>query len=107
MYAIAFDLHAHTAEKLCGPNWRGICYDKIERVLGHHGFHRQQGSVYFGDEETNPVTCVTAVQALDNQYAWFGRTVRDLRMLRIDENNDLLPALSSRLPFDAPAANEA
>jgi virulence-associated protein VapD len=97
VYAIAFDLHAQTAEKLCGANWRGTCYDQIERVLGQHGFYRQQGSLYFGNEDSNPVTCVTAVQAIDNRYAWFSRAVRDLRMLRIDENNDLLPALSNEL----------
>lgn len=97
VYAIAFDLDSKVAEQLCGANWRGTCYDKIERVLGEHGFARTQGSLYFGTPESNAVTCVTAVQDLDQRYAWFGRAVRDLRMLRIDEDNDLLPALSGRL----------
>ena len=99
VYAIAFDLESKVAERLCGPNWRGTCYEKIERVMGEHGFRRQQGSLYFGDENSDAVTCVMAVQDLDNRYAWFGRAVRDLRMLRIDEDNDLLPALSNRLRF--------
>lgn len=96
VYAIAFDLDTAVAEKLCGSGWRG-CYEKIALVLGEFGFARQQGSVYFGDEHTDAVTCVMAVQAADRRYAWFGRVVRDLRMLRVDEDNDLLPALDNRL----------
>jgi virulence-associated protein VapD len=99
VYAIAFDLDSKVAESLCGAGWRGTCYDKIERVLGEHGFQRMQGSLYFGTEASNAVTCVTAVQDLDGRCHWFGRAVRDLRMLRIDEDNDLLPALSNRLRF--------
>ncbi len=57
-------------------------------------------AVYFGDEDSDAVRCVVAVQDLDNRCAWFGRVVRDLRMLRVDENNDLLPALSNRLRLD-------
>lgn len=106
VYAIAFDIDTQLAERVIGNGWKG-CYEKIERVLADHGFRRQQGSLFFGNEDTNAVTCFTAVQALDNKYTWFGRVVRDLRMLRIDEDNDLLPALSNRLRFDAPAANEA
>jgi virulence-associated protein VapD len=41
-----------------------------------------------------------AVQDADRRYAWFGRVTRDLRMLRVDEDNDLLPALSNRLRLD-------
>src|SRR5436305_941916 len=84
VYAIAFDLDSQAAERLLGSGWRS-CYDRIERVLATHSFRRQQGSLFFGDEFTNAVSCVSAVQELDIKYAWFGRIVRDLRMLRIDE----------------------
>ena len=100
VYAISFDLDTKVAQRLCGDNWRGTCYDKIEAVLREHGFTRMQGSLYFGTEQSDSVSCVLAVQDLDNRCAWFGRTVRDLRMFRIDENNNLLPALSTRLRFD-------
>ena len=103
VYAIAFDLDTTAAEKICGSNWRG-CYEKIAQVLGEFGFTRQQGSVYFGDENTDAVTCVMAVQEADKRFAWFGRVVRDLRMLRVDEDNDLLPALSNRLRFEDESA---
>lgn len=104
VYAIAFDLDGAVAEQFCGPNWRGICYAKIRNVFEEFGFGRVQGSVYFGDESSDAVRCVMAVQEADRRFAWFARSVRDLRMLRVDEDNDLLPALSDRLRLDEGAA---
>lgn len=100
VYAIAFDLDTRIALQRCGEGWRGTCYEQISRVLTEYGFTRQQGSVFVGDHTTNPVKCVTAVQEIDRRYAWFASTVKDLRMYRIEENNDLLPALSNRLRLD-------
>lgn len=96
VYAIAFDLDTALAEKLCGTAWRG-CYEKIANVFAEFGFSRVQGSVFFGDETSDAVQCVMAVQEADSRYAWFGRIVRDLRMLRVDEDNDLMPAINRRL----------
>jgi len=39
------------------------------------------------------VDCVIAVQALKRDVEWFKPSVRDIRMLRIEEDNDLGPAL--------------
>lgn len=97
VYAIAFDLDGAIAEKHCGASWRGTCYAKIANVFSEFGFNRVQGSVYFGDENSDAVRCVMAVQEADRRFAWFASTVKDLRMLRVDEDNDLLPALSGRL----------
>lgn len=97
VYAIAFDLDSRVAETLCGPNWRGTCYAQIKSVMEQHGFGRMQGSVYFGDDTSDAVRCFLAVRELDDKHAWFGRAVRDLRMLRVDEDTDLLPLLSNRL----------
>jgi virulence-associated protein VapD len=96
VYAIAFDIDTQAAERVMGDTWK-TCYGAIERGLAAHGFRRMQGSLYFGTPESNAVTCVLAVRDLDDRYAWFGRIVKDLRMLRIDEDNDLLPALNTRL----------
>lgn len=51
-----------------------------------------QGSLYFG-ERVDAVTCVTAIQALAKEYKWFHPSVRDIRMLRIEDTNDLMPAI--------------
>lgn len=93
VYAIAFDLDSASAERFCGPNWRGMCYAKIASVFADFGFARVQGSVYFGDETSDAVRCVMAVQEADRRFSWFAQAVRDLRMLRVDEDNDLMPAI--------------
>lgn len=103
VYAIAFDLDTKVAESLCGSNYH-YCYTQIKMVLGEHGFTNLQGSVYFGDAESDAVKCVVAVQDLDRRFSWFGRSVRDLRMLRVEENNDLRPALSNQLRLDRDSA---
>jgi virulence-associated protein VapD len=100
VYAIAFDLDTEGLERLYGsPHWRNA-YEDIRRIFVQHGFERQQGSVYFGNDRTTPVNCVLAVQEASRRYAWFRHVVTDIRMLRIEENNDLYPALGEpELPF--------
>ena len=34
-----------------------------------------------------------AVQDLTRKYPWFAASVEDIRMLRIEDNNDLMPAI--------------
>jgi virulence-associated protein VapD len=94
VYAIVFDLDTEMLEKLYPvPSWQHA-YDDICRVFEQFGFYRQQGSVYFAKRDTiTPVECVLAVQEVSKQYPWFRRSVRDIRMLRIEENNDLMPAV--------------
>jgi virulence-associated protein VapD len=65
-------------------------------VLQRFGFGRQQGSVHFGDKSVTPVACVTAVQTVLKPYSWFGKAASDIRMLLIEEQNDLLPAISQQ-----------
>ena len=93
MYAITFDLDTQTLEQSYGgPSWRNA-YTDIRNALRKHGFDWQQGSVYFGDESVNAITCVLAAQDLTRRFPWFQASVRDMRMLRIEENNDLGPAI--------------
>jgi virulence-associated protein VapD len=39
------------------------------------------------------VTCVLAAQDLARSLPWFAASVRDIRMLQIEELNDLMPAV--------------
>jgi virulence-associated protein VapD len=92
-YAIAFDLDTETLKQTYpNPSYTNA-YGDIRKVLEPLGFNWQQGSVYFGDKDINAVTCVLAAQKLSREYAWFKNSVRDIRMLRIEEMNDLKPAL--------------
>lgn len=104
MYAICFDLDTDALARHYGGASPNNGYDEIRRVLEKHGFDRVQGSVYFGNKNVTPVTCVMAIQSIQAACPWFGRTVRDIRMLRIEENNDLMPAIAELELFDESGA---
>lgn len=95
MYAISFDLDTGELAKAYpasgSPNY---AWQAIGNFLKKRGFGWKQGSVYFGDATIDPVKVVLAIQDLAATYEWFNsRVVRDIRMLRIEENNDLNPAI--------------
>lgn len=93
VYAIVFDLDTETLEKLYGSAaWRNA-YSDIRDFLTARHFQWMQGSTYFGDDSIDAVKTVTTVQALARRFPWFKPAVRDIRMLRIEENNDLAEAL--------------
>lgn len=68
-------------------------YLEIRRVLEGHGFAWQQGSMYFGNANVTAASVMVAVIDLTTQLAWFAASVRDIRMLRIEELNDLMPVV--------------
>lgn len=93
-YAITFDLDTQILEELYPTaSWKNA-YSDIRGFLDARGFDHVQGSVYFGRQEIDVVSCVIAAQELAVAFDWFQPSVKDIRMLRIEENNDLLPALS-------------
>jgi virulence-associated protein VapD len=100
MYAVAFDLDTEMLQRTYPAASANHAYREIKRILEDEGFVWTQGSVYFGDpRKVDAVTCVLMVQRLARELSWFQLSVRDIRMLRIEENNDLLPAISDiRLP---------
>lgn len=92
MYAIAFDLDCSACKRhYPGRDWRHV-YRDIQIVLNEYGFWNQQGSVYYS-HHGRTVQVVKAVMALQERFPWFRSVVRDLRMLRIEENDDLKPLL--------------
>jgi virulence-associated protein VapD len=92
VYAIAFDMDIEQLRINDGEPYNNA-YLEIRRILQRHGFTWQQGSVYFGGSEINAVTCVLASQDLARSLPWFASSVRDIRMLRIEEMNDLMAAV--------------
>lgn len=96
MYAIAFDLDTDTLQRAYGtPSWRHA-YAEIRAILADEGFAWQQGSVNFGrPDRVDAVACVLAIQRLTRELPWFAASARDVRMLRIEENNDLRPAIDA------------
>jgi virulence-associated protein VapD len=92
VYAIAFDMDIEQLRTIYGDPYNNA-YLEIRRVLQRHGFTWPQGSVYFGGETVTAVTCVLAAIDLAQSLPWFAASVRDIRMLRIEELNDLMPAV--------------
>lgn len=98
MDAIVFDFDTRTLRATYRTdNWRNAD-NEVGNILGQHGFEWQQGSTYFGTDRVDAVTCVLAVQDLTAKFAWFAPSVRDIRMLRIEENNDFTPAIQRVQP---------
>ena len=94
MFAIAFDLDTEMLRNLYPNSSHTNAYSEIKKILLEEGFDWQQGSVYFGKpEHINMVKCVLASQRLARELPWFMGSVRDIRMLRIEDTNDLMPAL--------------
>lgn len=94
MHAIVFDLDTETLKSVYPTQSWNNAYNDICTEMEARGLKRQQGSVYFGtNDDINAVTCVLAVQALSQKFTWFKPAVRDIRMLKIEDNNDLSPAL--------------
>lgn len=92
-YAITFDLDTKILEAVYPtPSWQNA-YADVATVLRQEGFERQQGSVYFGNDDVDVVRCQLAVQKIALTYDWFAPAVTDIRMLRIEDNNDLMPAI--------------
>lgn len=93
VYAIVFDLDTIVLRDVYHNESYNNAYNEIRTALENYGFDWMQGSTYFGNENVDAVTCVLAVQDLASKFDWFSPAIRDIRMLRIEENNDLMPAV--------------
>ena len=92
VYAIAFDMDIEQLRTNYGDPYNNAYLD-IRRVLQRHGFTWQQGSVYFGSPSVTAASVMVAVIDLTTRLPWFAAAVRDIRLLRIEELNDLMPVV--------------
>lgn len=99
VYAIAFDVDIESLRTHYGDPYNSA-YLEIRKVLERYGFKWQQGSTYFGGDTVNAVTCVMAAMDLGRTLPWFSSSVRNIRMLRIEEFNDLMPAVQQAAEED-------
>jgi virulence-associated protein VapD len=97
LYAITFDMDIDSLKIHFGDPYNNA-YAEIRKIMQKQGFAWQQGGVYFGGEQINAVTCVLAAIELSRRLPWFAASVRDIRMLRIEEFNDLMPAVQQATP---------
>ena len=95
MCAISFDMDTTSRQPgYHNASWPNA-YNDIGRGLHAHGFGPRHGSVCFDDDIVDAVRCVLSVQAMARAYVWFSPYVRDIRMPRIEDNNDLMPAVAA------------
>jgi len=92
VYAIAFDMEIEKLRLHYGDPYNNA-YVEIRQILEEHQFQWQQGSVYFGTPAVTAASVMVAVIDLTNRLPWFAASVRDIRMLRIEELNDLMPVV--------------
>ncbi len=92
VYAIAFDMDIEQLRVHYGDPYNNA-YLEIRKVLEEHHFQWQQGSVYFGGPAVTAASVMVAVIDLTTRLPWFAASVRDIRMLRIEELNDLMPVV--------------
>ena len=97
MYAITFDLDTNCLNDNYHQEKYNNAYLEVRKFLEANHFTWQQGSTYFGNDKITAVDCVTVVQKMTVKFPWFGGCVKDIRMLRIEENNDLMPAIEQML----------
>jgi virulence-associated protein VapD len=93
MYAVVFDLDTNCLNDTYHGNNVPNAYGDIRKFMENNNFEWRQGGVYFGNAKIDAVQCVLTVQKLAKLYPWFPTCVKDVRMLRIEENNDLMPAI--------------
>jgi virulence-associated protein VapD len=94
MFAIAFDLDTESLMNSYPNASYKNAYADIKKILSEEGFDWCQGSVYFGKaEKVNMVKCMLAARRLVRELPWFRASIRDIRMLRIEDTNDLMPII--------------
>jgi len=92
MYAVTFDIDTNYLNSEYHNQSTNNPYKDIRVFMESNNFKWQQGSVYFGNEKINAVSCVLTIQELSKKYSWFTVCVKDVRMLKIQENDSLMPA---------------
>ncbi|WP_375409761.1 virulence factor [uncultured Methylobacterium sp.] len=94
MYAVASDTEI-LEKPYPNTSWRNACTD-VRKYLEDIGSECRQDSVYFGDEDLTSVESIVIFQDMADEFNWFTPSLKDIRMLRIEENNDLMVALDRK-----------
>ena len=97
MYAIAFDFDTKKLEKQFGPSYTNK-YKEIETFFNEHHFHWKQGSLYYGDLDRSKVDMpktFAMLTKLSRTFPWFKDCVRDVRILTIQDDDNLIDYLKN------------
>ena len=95
-HAIIFNLDSDLLSS-CYPGSDPIsAYSVLKAYLEKHNFIRLQGNLYLGDDTVDAVKTVLVTQKLSNKFPWFKASVQNMRMLRIEDDNDLMPIFQNK-----------
>lgn len=95
MYAVIFDIDTNNFTENREFSIDQKAYSLLDDFMQQNGFNGKQGNIYFGREDIDAVSCVLTIQKLAKQYPWLSTCITDIRMLRIEENSSLIPALGT------------
>lgn len=97
MYAILIELDAAALVHVQPALSTSDAFSSIDASLAADGFNRGQGGLYFGDANATAVTAVIAATRLAKFPVATAVTV--IRLFRIEETADLLPAMAAVQPI--------
>jgi virulence-associated protein VapD len=97
MHILNIDLDSEAIRDL--PNPRA----QIADVLLKRGFERIATNLYSGGEAMDTLRCVLAVQQLSRLLPWFTHCARDVRLLHVEQIDDLLPVVKEMAAAIEPA----
>jgi virulence-associated protein VapD len=88
MYAVLIEADPEKLRKA----YRGPYNDpylEIRTVLKRFGLEEKKPGLYFGNEQTNSVSCVLATLELAKKCPWLVKCAKEMTLLRIEERSDL------------------
>lgn len=93
VFAIAYDLEVEKLKHHYHASYNNA-YGDIRKFLETKGFSTQQGSVLYGDDTVTMVGAITAVTELSETFPWLAPSLKDIRILQLLNNDDLMPAVN-------------
>ena len=86
-YAVLFDMDTKCLEREYGGKSHPNAYKAIGDVFRKYALVNVQGSVYMG--ASSWLECVSALQEMVETHKWFGQCVRNVRIFKVEDNNDI------------------
>lgn len=62
-----------------------IVFKTIKNTMLSYGFEWVGGYLFFGNQSINVMDCVLLIQKISKENPWFSSSVKDIRLLRIEE----------------------
>lgn len=95
MFAIAYDFNTEKLKSHYHTASYNNAYAEFRKFMASKGFSTQQGSVLYGDDTVNAVNATLAIVEASSRFPWLAPSVTDIRILRILDKDDLMPAVVS------------